>query len=210
MRNVFLKDGLFDYCTIASNQDMTDRERKGRQVALSAINGSVKDDVALKLLKCYTYPYECWSSLKSRYESDSIARQMSLIDKFFSIRKNGSMDAYLLDMKEAIDQMEEVEVGLPEKVIVYHTLPILGRAAEIGVIRVTAVSIICAFRPHRGILESEMCSLLAKVHNLGPTPMYQQSRRTLKAFSGIGNAITDTAEQNNGWDLLCEVGNGKE
>ena len=32
------------------------------------------------------------------------------------------MDAYLADMKEATDQMEEVEVGLPEKVIVYHTL----------------------------------------------------------------------------------------
>ena len=47
---------------------------------------------------------------------------MSLIDKFFSIRKNGSMDAYLVDMKEAVDQMEEVDVGLPEKVIVYHTL----------------------------------------------------------------------------------------
>ena len=47
---------------------------------------------------------------------------MSLIDRFFSIRKNGTMDAYLVDMKEAVDQMEEVEVGLPKKVIVYHTL----------------------------------------------------------------------------------------
>ena len=37
---------------------------------------------------------------------------MSLIDKFFNIRKNGNMDAYLADMKEAADQMEEVEVGL--------------------------------------------------------------------------------------------------
>ena len=32
------------------------------------------------------------------------------------------MDAYLADMKEVVDQMEEVEVGLLEKVIVYHTL----------------------------------------------------------------------------------------
>ena len=58
----------------------------------------------------------------TRYESDSTARQMSLIDKFFSIRKNDSMDAYLADMKEAADQMEEVDVGLPKKVIVYHIL----------------------------------------------------------------------------------------
>ena len=47
---------------------------------------------------------------------------MSLIDRFVSIRKNGTMDAYLVDMKEVANQMEEVEVGLPEKVIVYHTL----------------------------------------------------------------------------------------
>ena len=122
MRNVYLRDGLFDYCTIAPSQNMTDQEKKERQVALSAINGSFKRDVALKLLKCYSEPYECWSSLKSRYESDSTARQMSLIDRFFSIRKNGSMDAYLVDIKEATDHMEEVEVGLLEKVIVYHTL----------------------------------------------------------------------------------------
>ena len=47
---------------------------------------------------------------------------IAFIDKFFNIRKNGTMDAYLTDMKEAADQMEEVEVGLLEKVIVYHTL----------------------------------------------------------------------------------------
>jgi hypothetical protein len=47
---------------------------------------------------------------------------MLLIDKFFTIQKTGSMDEYLADVKEAADQMEEVDVGLPEKVIVYHTL----------------------------------------------------------------------------------------
>ena len=46
---------------------------------------------------------------------------MSLIDKFFSIRKNGNMNANLVDMKEVANQMEEVEVGLPKKVIVYHS-----------------------------------------------------------------------------------------
>ena len=81
MRNVLLTDGLFDYCTVAPSQNITDLEKKGRQVALSAINGSVKEDVASKLLKRYSEPYECWSFLKSRYESDSTARQMSLIDK---------------------------------------------------------------------------------------------------------------------------------
>ena len=122
MKNVLMRDGLFLYCSVPPNPFMEDVERKGRQAALSAISGSIKGDVALKLLKRYSDPFHCWSSLKSRYESDGTARQMSLIDKFFSIRKHGSMDAYLADMKEAADQMEEVEVGLLEKVIVYHTL----------------------------------------------------------------------------------------
>ena len=32
------------------------------------------------------------------------------------------MDAYLADMREAADQMEEVDVDFSEKVIIYHTL----------------------------------------------------------------------------------------
>ena len=122
MKNVLVRDGLFEYCSEPPSPFMGNAKRKGRQSTLSAINDSIKGDVALKLLKRYSDPFDCWSSLKSRYESNSIARQMSLIDKFFSITKNGSMDAYLADMKEAADQMEEVKVGLPEKVIVYHTL----------------------------------------------------------------------------------------
>ena len=50
MRNVLLRDGLFDYYTVAPSPNMTECERNGRQVALSTINGSVKGDVALKLL----------------------------------------------------------------------------------------------------------------------------------------------------------------
>jgi hypothetical protein len=64
---------------------VTDNEKKGRQLALSDINGSVKGNEAIKLLKRYTDPHECWTSLKTRYESDSTSRQVLLIDKFFSI-----------------------------------------------------------------------------------------------------------------------------
>ena len=122
IKNVLMRDGLFEYYSVPPTPFMDNVERKGRQTALSAINGSIKGDVVLKLLKRYSDLFDCWSFLKSRYESDSTTRQMSLIDKFFSIRKNGSMDAYLADMTEVADQMEEVEVGLPKKVIVYHTL----------------------------------------------------------------------------------------
>jgi hypothetical protein len=68
---------------------------------MSAINSSVKGGVALKLSNRYSEPFECWTSLKSRYESDCTERQMLLIDKFFTIRKTASMDKYLADMREA-------------------------------------------------------------------------------------------------------------
>ena len=81
----------------------SETERKGIQAILSAINSSIKGDVALKLLKRYSDTFECWTSFKSCYEFDNTVRQMSLIDKFFNIRKNGSMDAYLANMKDTTD-----------------------------------------------------------------------------------------------------------
>ena len=115
MKNVLMRDDLFEYCSKRPTPFMGNAERKGRQAALSAINGSIKGDVALKLLKRYFDPFDCWSSLKSRYESDSTARQMSLIDKFFSIRKNGSMDAYLVDMKEAAVRWRKLKLACQKK-----------------------------------------------------------------------------------------------
>ena len=103
MKNVLQRDSLYEYCITAPSQVMSENEKKGRKLALSAINKSVKGTVAIKLLKKYTDPNECWTSLKTRYESDSTSRQVLLIDKFFSIRKLHSMDEYPADMKEAVD-----------------------------------------------------------------------------------------------------------
>lgn len=101
---------------------MSDIEKKVKQLALSAINGSIKDIVAIKLLKRYTDPHKCWTSLKTRYKLDSTAIQVLFIDKFFSIRKLNSMDEYLADMKEAADSLEELDVPLPKKILVAYTL----------------------------------------------------------------------------------------
>ena len=65
---------------------------------MNAVNSSVKSEVALKLLKWYFEPFECWTSLKSRYKSNSTTRQMLFIDKFFTIQKTGSIDEYLADI----------------------------------------------------------------------------------------------------------------
>ena len=122
MKNVLQRDGLYEYCITTPSQVMSDNEKKRRQLALSAINGSVKGNVAIKLLKRYTDPDECSTSLKTRYDSDNKSRQVLLIDKFFSIRKLNSMDEYLADMKEAVDSVEELDVPLPEKILVAYTL----------------------------------------------------------------------------------------
>ena len=93
---------------------------------MSAINSRVKGGVALKLFKQFSEPFECWTSLESRYEFDCTKRQMLLINKFFTIKKTANMDEHLVDMREAADQLE-VDAGLSEKVIVYHMLKNLPR-----------------------------------------------------------------------------------
>lgn len=67
---------------------------------MSAINGSMKGGVAIKLLKCTKDPHDSQTSLKARYKSDSHSC------------KTGSTDKYLADMKEEADEMEELDVTL--------------------------------------------------------------------------------------------------
>ena len=59
MKNVLMKDNLFEYCSEPPTSFMDNVERKGKQAALSAINGSIKGDVEIKLLKRYSDPFDC-------------------------------------------------------------------------------------------------------------------------------------------------------
>ena len=45
-----------------------------------------------------------------------------MIDKLFSIKKLNSMDEYLPDMKEVVDSLDELDVPLPEKILVAYML----------------------------------------------------------------------------------------
>jgi hypothetical protein len=99
---------------------------------MSVINSNAKNS-ALKLLRRYNDPYECWTGLKNRYESDSGPHRVMLIEKFFSLRKTESMtmDAHLTEVKEITNLLEEVEVKIPEDIIVYYTLKNLPKEYEI-------------------------------------------------------------------------------
>ena len=132
MKNLLQRDGRFKYCTTKASEVMGDAERMARQQVMSLINSSAKNN-ALRILRRYVDPYECWMGLKTRYESDSGPRRVMLIEKFFSLRKTDSvsMDEHLTEVKEVANLLEEVEVIIPEDIIVYYTLKNLPKEYEI-------------------------------------------------------------------------------
>ena len=132
IKNLLLKYGRFHYCTTPPSKIMGEEERTSRQQVLSIINSSAKNN-ALKTLRRYDDPYECWTGLKTRYEADSRPRRVMLIEKFFALRKTESvsMDTYLTEIKEVANLLEEVEVVIPEDIIVYYTLKNLPKEYEI-------------------------------------------------------------------------------
>ena len=132
IKNLLQRDGRFRYCITPPSEPLGEEERMARQQVMSIINTNAKNS-ALKLLRRYSDPYECWTGLKTRYESDSGPRRVMLIEKFFSLRKTESMtmDAHLTEVKEVTNLLEEVEVKIPEDIIVYYTLKNLPKEYEI-------------------------------------------------------------------------------
>jgi hypothetical protein len=132
MKSLLQKDGRFHYCLTPPSEHMSEEERLARQQVMSIINSNAKNS-ALKLLRRYKDPYECWTGLKSRYESDSGPRRVMLLEKFFALRKTESvsMDTHLTEVKEVANLLEEVEVKIPEDVIVFYTLKNLPKEYEI-------------------------------------------------------------------------------
>ena len=132
MKNLLQKEGRFHVCLTPPSQIMGEEERTARQQVMSIINSNAKNN-ALKLLRRYSDPYECWTGLKTRYESDSGPRRVMLIEKFFSLRKTESisMDAHLTEVKEIANLLEEVDVIIPEDIIVNYTLKNLPKEYDI-------------------------------------------------------------------------------
>ena len=132
IKNLLLKYGRFHYCITAPSKTMSEEEKTARQQVLSIINSNAKNN-ALNILRRYDDPYECWTGLKKRYESDSGPRRVMLIDRFFALRKTESvsMDVHLTEIKEVANLLEEVEVVIPEDIIVYYTLKNLPKEYEI-------------------------------------------------------------------------------
>lgn len=132
MKSLLQKDGRFHYCTTPPSKTMGEEEKTARQQVMSVIGSNAKNS-ALPLLQRYEDPYECWTGLKARYESDSGPRRVMLLEKFFALRKTEgvSMDTHLTEVRNVANLLEEVEVNMPEDVIVYYTLKNLPKEYEI-------------------------------------------------------------------------------
>lgn len=132
MKNMLLKDGRFRYCLTPPSKVMGEEERIARHQVLSIINSNAKNN-ALKLLRRYSNPHECWTDLKTKYKSDGGPRCVMLIEKFFALRKTKSvsMDTHLTEVKEIANLLEEVDVIIPEDIIVYYIMKNLPKEYEI-------------------------------------------------------------------------------
>lgn len=60
MKNLLQKDGCFRYCITPPSKTMGEEEKIARQQVLSIINSNAKNN-ALRLLRRYNDPYDCWT-----------------------------------------------------------------------------------------------------------------------------------------------------
>jgi hypothetical protein len=180
-----IANGRFHYCLTPPSKIMDEEERMARQQVMSVINNNAKNS-ALKLLRRYSDPHECWMGLKTRYESDSGPRRVMLIEKFFSLRKTESIsiDAHLTEVKEITNLLEEVEVKIPEDIIVYYTLKNLPKEYEIFKQMQIASQKLPTYEQLEAKLISEETSIKMENQNQedGETFLLHQDRTATKRF----------------------------
>jgi hypothetical protein len=128
IQHLLQRDGNFVFCTTPPPMIIDNDEREARSRVMSILISNVKGN-ALKFLKRYREPYECWTDLKFRYESDNGPRRHSLLDKLFNFKKIESMtmDSCLVDIRNITDTLEEIGYQLPEDTIVYCTIASLPK-----------------------------------------------------------------------------------
>ena len=132
MKNLLKRDSLFTWCLEEPSIFPTAAEERGKELALNALAGNAKGN-ALRLMGRFADPYQLWQHLKERYKAHNNPRKVHLTEKFFSIRKTGSMrmDEYLTEMKETTDLLEDVGVPVREDVVVWYTLKNLPKEYNI-------------------------------------------------------------------------------
>jgi hypothetical protein len=111
---------------------MRDDKREGRRIALQAITDSIKDSV-VPIVCRFEDPYLLWTALRDRYQSKSGSRRMMLLRKLVGIRKEEttSMEQYLIEVKDTMDQLEGMGVNIPEDLCILLLLNSLPREYQL-------------------------------------------------------------------------------
>lgn len=75
-------------------------------------------------MQCFSSLYKYWKYFKLMYEVDKNLQKIHIINKFFSIKKENSMnmDEYLTKTKKTIDLLDDVNTPLLEAIIVWYTI----------------------------------------------------------------------------------------
>lgn len=156
IQHVLSSSGLFGYCVSPPSVPASPQEMIARSRVMCILINNAKNS-GMKILKRYSEPYACWSYLKRRYESQSGPRKAHLVDKFFALRKTDSvtMDVHLTEVRNVADLLEEVNVVLPEEVIVYYALKNLPKDYDIVRRMLMGNTVLPSYEEMESILLSE-------------------------------------------------------
>jgi hypothetical protein len=123
MEHLLCREGIFEYRLIPLFLPTSAPKTITQSKVMGILIDNVEGDT-MKLLKRYKEPCNCLNDLKFCYESKSGLRRHSLIERFFNLRKIVimSMDAYLVEIHNATNQMEDLGCKMPKDVVIYFTI----------------------------------------------------------------------------------------
>jgi len=133
MQCVLERHQIWQYCVNPpSRLDVTVAKTEGRFLAHQAIAESVKDSEIL-VIRRFTDPYECWQHLCNRYMLQSGATRLMLLRRYLACKKEEttSMERFLRDVKSNIDELESMNVALPEELTVLLLLGSLPKEYQV-------------------------------------------------------------------------------
>lgn len=202
--------GLFDYCITPPSVPTSHHERVARSIVMGILINNAKNS-GMKILKRYNEPHACWSYLKRRYESQSGPRKAYLVDKFFVLRKTETttMDVHLTEVRNIADLLEEVNVVLPDEVIVYYALKNLPRDYDIVRRMLMGNSVLPSFEEMESILLSEEITIgLVSEEKSGEALVVQRDRtRRVPSRQSVGNNSNFQGYANTGFRRQIPVRN---
>ena len=127
LENILRREDMWRFSKFRMTADASEEECRMRQRALSIINLSIHHSLH-QYVRMFRDPYDVWNALKARYASSSSSRKIMLLQKLLSLKMSETqkMDEFFLKTRSLVDQLGEIALALPEKlisIIVLNALP---------------------------------------------------------------------------------------